>query len=161
LNTRRWDLKARRKWRLYADNNIEKEIAHYLKEQAGFDVLTVCDDPKLQHRDDEFHYERARQLGRYLLTHDDDFWDDRRFPLRQSPGVIIIPKNEEGMTRLFPVLLRKIIERDYNIDNGPRHLGGTKVRMTWDGMTHKASLPDGSVQESATFSWIDLGYKRK
>jgi hypothetical protein len=32
------------------------------------------------------------------------------------------------------VLLRKIIERDYNVDNGPRHLGGVKFRLTWDGM---------------------------
>lgn len=41
------------------------------------------------------------------MTHDDDFSDDRRFPLRQSPGVIILPKNEDGDAKYFPVLLRK------------------------------------------------------
>jgi len=140
---------------------MEREITQYLKEEAGFDVLAVGEEPELRHREDEFHYQKARQLGRYLLTHDDDFWDDRRFPLRHSPGVIIVPKDQQGMTKLFPVLLRKIIERDYNIDDGPRHLGGVKIRMTWDGMAHKARLRDGTVQESETFSWVDLGYKRK
>ncbi len=124
-------------------------------------MLAVGENQKLKHQEDEFHYQKARQLGRYLLTHDDDFWDDRRFPLRHSPGVIIIPKNEEGMTKLFPVLLRKIIERDYNVDGGDRRLGGMKIRLTWEGMTHKASYSDGTVQDSETFSWVDLGYKRK
>jgi predicted nuclease of predicted toxin-antitoxin system len=153
-------MKARKKWRLYADNNIEKEIVEHLREEA-FDVLAVAEDPQLRHRDDEFHYQRARELDRYLLTHDEDFWEDRLFPLRRSPGVIILPKNEEGMAKHFPVLLRKIVERDYNVDNGPRHLGGMKIRLTWDGMTYKASLPDGSVQDSDSVSWVDLGYKRK
>jgi predicted nuclease of predicted toxin-antitoxin system len=153
-------LKARKKWRLYADNNIEKETVEYLREER-FDVLAVGDDQRLRRQEDEFHYDKARQLDRYLLTHDDDFWDDRRFPLRQSPGVIILPKNEEGMTKLFPVLLRKIIERDYNVDNGSRHLVGRKFRLTWDGMTYKASLSDGTIQPSDTVSWVDLGYKRK
>ena len=132
-------MKARKKWRLYADNNIEKEIVEYLREE-GFDVLAVGEEPELRHKEDEFHYQKSRQLDRYLLTHDDDFWEDRRFPLRQSPGVIILPKNDEGLTKRFPVLLRKIIERDYNVDNGPRHLGGVKFRLTWDGMTYKARL---------------------
>jgi len=152
-------LKARKKWRLYADNNIEREIVEHLLGER-FDVLAVGADPQLRHQEDEFHYQKARQLDRYLLTHDEDFWDDRRFPLRESPGVIIIPGNEEGMSKHFPVLLRKIIERDYNVDNGPRHLGGVKLRLTWDGMTYKSNPPDGSVQTSETVSWVDLGYKR-
>lgn len=153
-------MKARKKWRLYADNNIESEIIEHLR-QESFDVLAVGEDAQLRHHEDEFHYQKARQLDRYLLTHDDDFWDDRRFPLRQSPGVIILPKNEQGDAKFFPVLLRKIIERDYNVDNGPRHLGGVKFRLTWDGMTYKMSPSDGSPQAGDTLSWVDLGYKRK
>ena len=85
-------MKTRRRWRLYADSNVEQEIIRYLIEEARFDVLAVGGDQNLRRREDEFHYQKARQLGRYLLTHDDDFWDDRRFPLRESPGVIIIPQ---------------------------------------------------------------------
>jgi hypothetical protein len=146
----------RKKWRLYADNNIEQEIVQYLKSEAGFNVLSVAEDSDLRHREDEFHYDKARQLGRYLLTHDDDFWDDRRFPLHASPGVIIIPKNEEGQAKYFPVLLRKIIDVDYNVDGGPRHLGTMKIKLSWDGMTYKTS-----TQGTETVSWVDLGYKRK
>jgi predicted nuclease of predicted toxin-antitoxin system len=149
-------LKARKKWRLYADNNIEREIIEYLREE-GFDVLSVGEDPQLRNEEDEFHYQKARQYDRYLLTHDDDYWDDRRFPLRQSPGVIILPENEDGEAKYFPVLLRKIIDRDYNVDNGLRHLGGVKFRLTWDGMTYKMS----SMEAADTVSWVDLGYKRK
>jgi predicted nuclease of predicted toxin-antitoxin system len=153
-------LKARKKWRLYADNNIEKEIVEYLR-QEEFDVAAVAEITELRHQEDEFHYQKARQLDRYLLTHDDDFWDDRRFPLRESPGIIILPKNDGGDAKYFPVLLRKIVERDYNIDNGPRHLAGFKFRLSWDGMTYKASSLAGSTQVGETVSWVDLGYKRK
>ena len=149
-------MKTRKKWRLYADNNIEKEIVEYLR-QEQFDVLAVGEDPQLRHHKDEFHYQKASQLDRYILTHDDDFWDDGRFPLRKSPGIFILPKNEEGDAKYFPVLLRKIIERDYNVDNGPRHLGGVTFRLTWDGMTYKMS----SMEGADTVSWVDLGYKRK
>ncbi len=120
-------MKARKKWRLYADNNIEKEIIAYLREER-FDVVAVGEDAQLRHQEDEFHYQKTRQLDRYLLKHGDDFWDDRLFLLRQSPGVILLPKNGDGDAKYFPVLLRKIIERDYNVDNGPRHLGGVKIR---------------------------------
>ena len=100
-------MKARKRWRLYADNNIEKEIVDHLREEA-FDVLAVAEDPQLRHRDDEFHYQRARQLDRYLLTHDEDFWDDRTYPLRQSPGVIILPKNEESKLDTNDLAVRKV-----------------------------------------------------
>lgn len=149
-------MKKSRKWRLYADNNIEAEIVRFLKSEAGFNVLSVADDPGLRHQEDEFHYNKARQLDRYLLTHDDDFWDDRRFPLHQSPGVIIIPKNEEGQAKLFPVLLRQMVEVDFDVDREDRHLGAMKFRLSWDGMTYKTTL-DGTE----TLSWVELGYKRK
>jgi hypothetical protein len=60
---------------------------------------------------------------------------------------------------IFPVLLRKIVQRDYNIDGGARHLAGMKFRLTWDGMSYKMSFAD--EQTSDTVSWVDLGYKRK
>jgi hypothetical protein len=56
-------LKARKKWRLYADNNIEKAIVEYLR-QDEFDVLAVGENLRLRHHEDEFHYQKARQLGR-------------------------------------------------------------------------------------------------
>jgi predicted nuclease of predicted toxin-antitoxin system len=65
-------LKARKRWRLYADNNIEKEIIGFLREEE-FDVLAVGKDAQLRHQEDEFHYQKARQLDRYLVTHDGDF----------------------------------------------------------------------------------------
>ncbi len=126
--------KTHKKWRIYADHNIEQEITRHMREE-DFDVLAVSEQSDLRRQqDDKYHYEEARKLGRYSFAHDDDFWDDRRFPLQRSPGVVVIAKDQENLTKYFPVLLRRIVERDYNIDGGPRHLGGVKVRMTWDGI---------------------------
>lgn len=159
MNTSGRKVRVHKKWRLYADNNIEKEIVRFLREE-DFDVLFVAEDAALRHHEDEFHYARAKQLDRYLLTHDADFWDDKLFPLQQSPGLIIVPENEEGMAKYFPILLRKIVEQDYNLDGGARHLGGGKFRLTWDGMSYKLRQADGS-QTGDNVSWIALGYKRK
>jgi hypothetical protein len=69
-------------------------------------VLAISQD-QLSAREDTFHY-KARQLRRYLCDTRRGLWDDRQFPLRDSPGVIIIPKDEEGtVMRFFPVLLRR------------------------------------------------------
>jgi len=48
---------------------------------------------------DEKVFQQARLERRMLLTHDEDFWDDRRFPLQQSPGVLIlaVPGNSEAL----------------------------------------------------------------
>jgi predicted nuclease of predicted toxin-antitoxin system len=53
-------------------------------------VLAVGEEAELRNREDDFHYQKARQFDRYILTHDDDFWDDRRFPLRQSLAPMLV-----------------------------------------------------------------------
>ncbi len=64
------------KWRLYADENIEKDVVDALR-RAGFDVLWVAEQPDLRrHKDDRVHFDKARELGRYLLSSDTDFWPD-------------------------------------------------------------------------------------
>ena len=56
------------KWRLYADNNIEREIVEHLR-YSDMDVLWIAEVPDLRkQQDDTFHYQKARELGRYLLT---------------------------------------------------------------------------------------------
>src|SRR5689334_14977880 len=125
------------KWRIYADNNIEKEIIDHLRDEAKMDVLWVRDDPGLRRQqDDPFHYQKARELGRYLLTHDEDFWDDRRYTLQTCPGLIILPENDEGMAKYLPRLLRNLI-RDTNPTDEALYLNGTKTRITWETLTIK------------------------
>jgi len=54
------------KWRLYADNNIEKEIIEFLR-GSNMDILWVAEEDDLhKQQDDRFHYQKARNLCRYL-----------------------------------------------------------------------------------------------
>jgi len=76
------------KWRIYADENIEKETIESLR-RANIDVLWIAEDNSLRkQKDDLYHYKKARKLKRYLLTKDRDFWSDSKYPLHESPGVI-------------------------------------------------------------------------
>lgn len=134
------------KWRLYADHNIEREIVQYLREDARMDVLWVQEEPKLrQQQDDIFHYHEARRLRRYLLTYDQDFWDDARFPLNQSPGVIILVRGSEAkyLVHVFEKLLTGFGEVIY--------LDAMKIRLTAEGFTIK--FVDRETQKKHTSSW--------
>ncbi len=59
----------------------------HLREEAHMDVLWVRDDPTLRReQDDGLYYQKAKELNRYLLTHDEDFWNDVNYPMQRSPG---------------------------------------------------------------------------
>ena len=75
----------KRKIRIYCDANLPEKFVDELKEFKNFKV--VC---RAGVGDDEDHYVRARQQKAILITSDLDFWDDRRFPLKKSPGVVVI-----------------------------------------------------------------------
>ena len=115
------------KWRLYADHNIEKELVDYLR-SSGFDVLWVIEDKYLeQQKDDSFHYQMARKRRMYLLTKDKDFWDDRIYPIQNSPGVIILTTTDISVSKYFPLILRNWV-RDYS-DPEPAYLYGLKIKI--------------------------------
>jgi predicted nuclease of predicted toxin-antitoxin system len=79
-----------RKLRAYFDNNVPTAVATRVRDKLGWDVFAVAEQTELQSKDDEFHYQNARNLKRLLFTRDADFLDDRRYPLRESPGVIVL-----------------------------------------------------------------------
>ena len=93
-----------------------------------------------------------------MLTHDEDFWDDRQYPLHRCPGLIIIPRNEEGMAKYFPQLLQKIT-REFSTSDEPIYLDGIKIRLTWESITIKMIEHDTQKKTSETWTWQDLGYK--
>jgi len=69
----------------------------------------------------------AWKQRRILLTHDDDFWHDRRFPEHRHPGVVILPgANQRDMISGL-VWMMQIMQRD------PEQWLKPKVRITRDG----------------------------
>jgi hypothetical protein len=75
--------------RFLVDESVGIEVASQMKE-LGLNVKYV-DDVGLKGRADEDIYAYARRERRVILTHDDDFMDNRQFPITISPGVVKIP----------------------------------------------------------------------
>jgi hypothetical protein len=143
------------KWRIYADNNVSQDVVELLR-QSGMNVLWVAEEPELRrHRDDKFHYGQAGKLGRYLLTSDRDFWDDRKFPLLQSPGLILLDSDDPQTAKYLPVILKKIIV-EYNPTANPLYLGRTKTKLSSEGIVIKIIDPDTSKPSRDRWSWGDL-----
>jgi hypothetical protein len=139
------------KWRFYADNNIEREIIEHLR-ASNVDVLWIAEVTELkQQQDDAFHYHKAAQLSRYLLTRDLDFWDDKRHPLKDSPGVVIVTTDDSDAAKYLLLLLRKLIS-DYNPLPEPLYIDGVKIRLDTNGITIK--MVDHDTQKVSTENWV-------
>lgn len=143
------------KWRLYAEKNIEPEIVGALR-KAGIDVLFVTEDQKLsKEQDDEFHYQKAGELGRYLLTKDEDFWSDVRFPLHKSPGVIILRSRDPKLASLLVQILRKLIQEKSPFEE-PIYLEGIKIRLSDEGVNLRYVNYKKQKKTTEFFTWTDL-----
>lgn len=143
------------KWRIYADNNIEKEIVRHLR-GSGMDVLWISEEPELKRQiDDAFHYQRARALKRYLLTHDDDFWNDENFPLKSSPGVMILAVEDVETAKRLPRLFKRLMTA-YNPLAKPLYLDEIKIRLSGESITIKMVDHDSQKKTIQTWAWSDL-----
>ena len=83
------DLSADRP-RVYADANVPAGLVAHMRRALGWDVLFVIEDDALRRASDLRHYRLARQLRRTLITCDRDYLDDRRFPPRETDGVLVV-----------------------------------------------------------------------
>ena len=143
---------AKFRWRLYADSNVPREIIEHLRAQE-FDVLWIAEDEKLRReRDDKFHYHEARKRGRILLTCDADFWNDRKFPLKDSPGVLILDTPERSVMKYLPQLLRKMT-REYLGSRTPVDLCETKIRLSAECITHKLIDDETHKPGTESYAW--------
>ena len=143
------------KWRFYADNNVERVIVEHLR-NSNIDVLWISEVSELERQqDDAFHYRKAAQLNRYLLTRDLDFWDDQKHSLMKSPGVVIITTSDIEAAKYLPLLLRKLIS-DYNPLSEPLYLDGIKIRLDTNGITIKMVDHDTQKVTTESWAWSDL-----
>lgn len=88
--------------RIYADANIPAGLVSFMRQRLRWDVLFVLEHDDLRRATDGEHYRLARQLHRTLVTLDRDYCDDRRFPPRESGGVIVLSApDEQGLAKLM------------------------------------------------------------
>jgi hypothetical protein len=112
--------------RVYADANIPSGVVGFMRTTLGWDVLFVLEHDDLRRAPDLHHYRLARQLGRTLVTLDRDYTDERRFPVAESPGVIVFSAPDERWLRR---LLKQVDEKVFRSADTASPLEGRTI--TW------------------------------
>ena len=88
--------------RVYADANLPAGLVRFMRERLLWDVLFVIEEAALRRARDIEHFRMAVQLRRTLVTLDQDFLDDVRFPPTQCAGVLVLSApHEEQFERLL------------------------------------------------------------
>src|SRR5467141_656077 len=78
-----------KKPRFLIDEDVDADFASYLRDK-NYDAITVV-EAGMPGAQDETVWQRARRENRILVSRNKKhFWDDRRFPIDQSPGVAIL-----------------------------------------------------------------------
>ena len=113
--------------RIYADANVPAGIVAHMRNDLGWDVLFVLEDPDLRRAPDVRHYQLAQQLRRTLVTMDRDYLDDRRFPVSDSGGVIVMQAPDE---RQLASLLGRVDRLLFHSAGQP--LEGQKIQINTD-----------------------------
>jgi len=90
--------------RFYLDEHMPREALAPRLQRKGHSYKHAV-SLGFSSRDDSFHYQFARAEKRVLITQDADFADQRKFPCRKHPGVIIldVSRDADPMT-LFDIL---------------------------------------------------------
>src|SRR5262249_8205640 len=117
---------------LLFDENMEAEVIAELRAVKDF-RLNVGKRGSA----DQSVWNEARRLKAILVTADMDFWEDRKFPLAQSPGVIIVSggsAQEKVEALAFAVGAWRIVE---NWRKVPNWLDGTKLKAHKSGLSGK------------------------
>ena len=116
--------------RVYADANLPAGVVSAMRHGLHWDVLFVLEEPDWRRASDRDHYGRALELGRTLITLDQDFFDNRRFPMDSSPGVLVCSApDEHALLRMLRYVDREILRP---AGSTALPLRGRKVRLTMD-----------------------------
>jgi predicted nuclease of predicted toxin-antitoxin system len=88
--------------RVYADANLPAGLVRFMRGRLRWDVLFVLEEESLRRARDVEHFRLAARLRRTLVTLDQDFLDDARFPLAESGGVLVLSApREDQLERLL------------------------------------------------------------
>ena len=128
--------------RMYVDANLPAGLVRFMRERLQWDVLFVIEEASLRRARDIEHFRLAVQLRRTLLTLDQDFLDDVRFPPTECGGVLVLSAPHEAQfERLLHRVDRVLFPQSADTDNsssagaGRLPLAGRKlhVHADWTG----------------------------
>jgi predicted nuclease of predicted toxin-antitoxin system len=84
----------KRKVKLFLDRNIPGKLKEAVKASKDFRITGIAGE----HDSDEFIWNTAKSQNAIILSLDKgDFWNDKKFPLREAPGVILIASREQSV----------------------------------------------------------------
>ena len=130
--------------RVYVDANLPVGVVLVMRHELHWDVLFVLEDPDFRRASDHFHFVRALDMGRTLITLDHDFFDRRKFPPDLSPGVIVCTApNEAGLLKILRYVDRTML-RATSAPDMP--LKGQIVEITIDKVQEPERSPRGSMK---------------
>lgn len=81
------------------DENVDPALAEWIN-QSGIWKADHARDVELVGKDDKAVFAWAWKHKRWILTHDEDFLDDRRFPFHRTYGVIVLPGGQGDLSAL-------------------------------------------------------------
>jgi len=117
--------------RVYVDANISARLVTFMRSELQWDVLFVMEHDDLRRAPDGDHYRLARELRRTLISFDRDYLDDRKFPLAESGGVLVMTAPEEnGYMKLLTRLDAELFQQEVlPLDGRKLH-----VHVDWPGL---------------------------
>ena len=139
--------------RFLVDESLGIGVTNALRREGwnAKDVLEVG----LKGHSDEDIFAYAKREDRILLTHDDDFLDDKRYPLGRNPGIIVLPGGDGNVSALSRAL--GFISHRY-----PGFYRDAKVSISNDGTTIIKHLTDSGIMinkfkfpKHGLLMWID------
>lgn len=98
------------------DENIPIELANHLRE-LGHDVDTVVDEGLLGSPDDAIE-RAARNAKRIVITLDTDLGDVRKFPPRESAGIVLLRLADQQIPAVVAVVSRLVDQYEAEIRAG-------------------------------------------
>jgi hypothetical protein len=128
--------------RIYVDANLPAGLVRFMRERLHWDVLFVIEEDSLRRARDIEHFRLAMQLRRTLVTLDQDFLDDDRFPPAGCGGIIVLSApHEEQFQRLLQQVDRVLFPKPSDTGDltkaggDPLPLAGRKlhVHADWNG----------------------------
>lgn len=122
--------------RVYVDANVPLRIVTAMRNRLKWDVLFVIEHDELRRAPDGDHFRLSRQLRRTLLTLDRDYLDDRRFPARESGGVVVLTApTDDGLLKILRRLDRELLRNAAASEAGGLPLEGRKwhLHVDWTG----------------------------
>jgi len=136
----------KRKVRVFLDRNLPQEFKNALIDYQKFKAF---EEVKCSSRPDEDIFSYCYNAGYLIITLDNDFWNDRRFPLSRCPGVIIIASTKNARTNDYlDSLARFLTHCDLvgGIQRFPDFAKRMKFRVSQSGFVNKFIAYDGKVE---------------